>query len=299
MVETSILLDAGTNELEILEFIIDNTSFGVNVMKIREVVNKPSVTKIPQTHKGLDGVFFLREQVIPLINLRKIFDYPYGDIDLPNEKVIVTELNQITVAFLVDNVTRIYRVSWKDIIPPPKIAQMTEIDITGIATIENNQVMMLDFEKVISDLAPVFDENLAFGTASFVKDKRSRCSIGLAEDSILMRAKMTNMLQEGGYTNLKEFTNGQLMWDYISDNTNPIFDIIITDIEMPEMDGMFLCKSIRNTPRLENIPVIIYSSLISEDNRNKAIKVGANAQISKPEIGRLIDTLDELMGINQ
>lgn len=296
--DSKILLENGTNELEILEFTIDNNVYGINVAKIKEIIPFQTVTPVPNSHPSIEGIFMPRDSMITAIDLKNCLQRGQSE---PGGLFIITNFNRLDLAFHVDTVVGIHRVSWTEIIKPnTTISSQEEGSATGIIKINDKLVIILDFEKIVTDINPEtglkVEEVEALGV-------RERCDIPvlIAEDSALLNKLIVDSLNKAGYTNLRHTENGKEAWDYIQqcqeDGTlDEHVQCLITDIEMPIMDGHRLIKLIRDDSKLNNIPIIIFSSLINDEMRRKGEALGANAQLSKPEIGNLIRVLDEVLG---
>ena len=296
--DSKILLENGTNELEILEFTIDNNVYGINVAKIKEIIPFQAVTPVPNSHPSIEGIFMPRDTMITAIDLKNCLQRGQSE---PGGLFIITNFNKLDLAFHVDTVVGIHRVSWTEIIKPnTTISTPEEGSATGIIKINDKLVIILDFEKIVTDISPEtglrVEEVEELGV-------RERCDIPvlIAEDSALLNKLIVDSLTKAGYSNLRHTENGKEAWDYIqqclSDGTlDEHVQCLITDIEMPIMDGHRLIKLIRDDSKLNNIPVIIFSSLINDEMRRKGEALGANAQLSKPEIGNLIKVLDDVLG---
>ncbi|MCF0127545.1 MAG: chemotaxis protein CheV [Pseudobutyrivibrio sp.] len=296
--DTNILLESGTNELEVLEFRVGNNFYGINVAKIREILLYQKVTPLPNSHPCVEGIFMPRDTMISVINLRKCLDIqeePEND-----GLFIITNFNSLNTAFHVDEVLGIHRVSWEDIIKPDATISSDESGVsTGVIKLENKLVVILDFEKIVSDINPETGLKVSDMDNYETKD-RSQSPIMLAEDSPLLSKLICECLRKAGYTNLIVNMNGQEAWDKLVEmhkNGTALQDVhlIITDIEMPLMDGHRLTKLVKENDTLKNIPVIIFSSLINDEIRKKGESLGADAQLTKPEIGKLISVVDELI----
>ena len=293
-----ILLETGTNEFEIVEFNIGDVNYGINVAKVREVITRTPVTEMPQAHPYVDGLFTLRGKAIPLVNLPRCLN-----VQTPDEpkNIIVTEINNYNIGFLVDSVSRIHRISWKNMEPSPEVGDQSRV--VGIIKMEGKIILLSDFETIIAEINPEINQKLTtFEDATVdVKAKRNNVHVVCAEDSPLLRELLVSTLHESGYRYVRDFNNGADAWKYLSDGIDkdaPIEDqvrVIISDIEMPQMDGHRLLKLVREDQRYANIPFILFSSLISEEMRRKGEQLGANGQISKPEINQLIGLIDELV----
>lgn len=298
---SEILMEAGTNELEILVFQVNEEWYGINVAKVREVIRPPHLVSPPSRHPYVLGVFDLRGSVIPAVNVRLWLGAPEREAQ-ESDRVIVTEFNQVWFGFWVDRVDRIHRVSWNNIEPPPEHSGESKY-LTGVARINEQLVLMLDFEKVVFEISP--SDKLTSPTIEGGVDlDRSGCKILIAEDSQVMRGLLTNTLQGAGYGELLCCNNGEEAVEYLQrakEAVQPggtLFDqvnVLITDIEMPQMDGLRLTKLVKSDPVLKVLPVIIFSSIISSENRNKGESVGADAQITKPEIAMLVGEIDRLI----
>lgn len=296
----NILLEAGTNELEIVEFIIDGCSYGINVAKVQTIIQYPDdIIAVPQAHPSLMGMINLRGSVISVINLAKHLDRE--DIsDLKNARIIVCKFNQIMVGFAVDAVTRIHRMSWKQIEAPTSCFSSEDNIIVAVAKLENRIILLLDFEKITSDINPecgMQHTDKTHYTAEKVEFKREDHTIYLAEDSSFIRTMILDYLRTAGYKTIW-FTNGKDAWEQIAqlaanDNLAEHIGLLISDIEMPQMDGFHLIQNIKNDPKLKQIPCIVFSSLITEELAQKCKSVGADEQISKPEIEGLLDLVDK------
>lgn len=294
--ESNILLESGTNELEVLEFMVGEQSFGINIAKVTEIMNYTPVTPVPDAPPEFEGVFTPRDTVISVVDLHKVLKRESNDVE--HDLLIVCHFNQMDVGFHVTSVKGIQRISWEDIEKPPAISGdgMTNI-ATGIAKFKDRIILILDFEKIVSDLnrAAVLD------TAGMTKGTGNLDSkhIVIAEDSPFLNTLIVNTLNEAGYKNVVHFDNGKDAWEYISGhkelggNMKEHISCLISDIEMPQMDGHRLTKLIKDDPQLGCIPVFLFSSLINEQMRKKGEVVGADAQFSKPQIGALIKYINE------
>jgi len=296
--DTKILLENGTNELEILEFTLGDYSYGINVAKIREIIPYQPVTPVPNSHPSIEGIFMPRETMITAVSLRNALQM--GDSQ-PGGLFIITNFNKLDVAFHVDKVIGIQRVSWTEIIKPDKTINSDADGVsTGVVKFDDRLVIILDFEKIVSDISP--ETGLKMSEVDpYLERERSSVPILIAEDSHLLNKLISDALSKSGYVNLTRTENGQEAWDYIQKALNEgnvanRVQLVITDIEMPLMDGHRLTKLIKTTSELEHIPVIIFSSLVNEEMKVKGRSLGADAQLSKPEIGLLVAEIDRLLG---
>ena len=293
-----ILLETGTNEFEIVEFNVGKVNYGINVAKVREVINLVPITKMPQAHPYVDGLFTLRGRVMPLVNLTRCLNQETED-DLKN--IIVTEINNYNIGFLVNSVSRIHRISWTEMEPAPNVSDSPMV--VGIIKMLDKMVLLLDFEKIIAEINPEINEKLTTlpEVTKDIKEQRNDVKVFVAEDSPMLRDLLVQTLHDAGYITTRDFSNGKLAWEAlqkIGQEEAPLdesINILISDIEMPQMDGHHLLTQIREHNKLGKLPVIFFSSLINEEMRRKGEAIGANGQISKPEIGQLIDLIDSLV----
>lgn len=297
--KTGILLESGTNEIEIMKFSVMEEFYGINVAKVQEIIMSEKVKSMPHAHPAVEGIFKPRDTLITVINLPY---YLTGDKPQNNSRdlFIVTNFNKMTVAFRVESIEGISRLSWEDIQKPDKtIANGDEGVATGIAQCDNQLVTILDFEKIVAEIAP--ETSIQVSEIEQLGD-RPLCDspIIIAEDSILLRRMIDDALERAGFMQITNFSNGQEAWDYLVSirNDPDLYDkvnLVITDIEMPEMDGHRLTKLIKGDSRLRELPVVIFSSLINEQMRRKGKELGADEQLAKPEIGHLVSVLDTLL----
>ena len=301
LVDTNILLETGTNELEILEFVISGNSYGINVAKITELMQIQVVQEMPLSHPCVEGVFQPRSEVYTIVDLAKYLGL--GPSELPEKDIfIITNFNQMNIAFHVHAVESIFRISWQDIEKPDSIIYGgQEGVVTGIAKVNDRIISILDFEKITFDISPETGIDLSTVT-EYTGADREHIPIVVAEDSALLRKMLTEALHTAGYYNLIILNNGEEAWEHVSrikqagasDILSKV-SCLITDIEMPRMDGHRLTKLIKSDPVLMDIPVIIFSSLIDENMQKKGLEVGADAQLSKPEIASLVGFVDEMV----
>ena len=292
-----ILLESGTNELEIVEFEVGSNKFGINVIKVKEIIQPIPVTFIPHAHPHVEGIIQLRGEVLPVVDMKKVLGLANTDYN-EQQKYIVAEFNRQRVVFHVDNVTQIHRFSWDQIEKPTEIYQGGSSQVIGVIKRDNFMLLLLDFEKIMVDINPDSGINVA-SVKKLGKRERSEKKIIVAEDSPLLRKLLHDTMLEAGYANVEFFENGKDALDYLlsiaekTDDVSKYVQLMVTDIEMPQMDGLHLTKQVKSNPILKKLPIIIFSSLITDDLRHKGEEVGAEDQISKPEIAELILKVDE------
>lgn len=298
--KNKILLESGTNEIEIMEFTIAGNLFGINVAKVREILMPSSVKPMPNSHPAIEGVFKPRDRVITVIDLPKYLNLPPSGEDERN-LFIITNFNKIYVAFRVHTVVGIDRISWNAIQKPDKTIYGGENGVaTGLAECEDRLVTILDFEKIVADIAPETGIQLEQIKELGKDQHRAKYPILVAEDSILLSKMIHAALNSAGYDTVISCNNGQEAWDYLeklkerSENITKDVACIITDIEMPQMDGHRLTKLVKTDSVLKQIPLVIFSSLINQEMMIKGKSLGADEQLSKPEIGHLVSVIDHL-----
>lgn len=306
-----ILLESDTNELEIVEFRIDEVDchgnvipcyYGVNVAKVREIIRLPQMSKVVNAKPGVEGMIKLREKVITIINLATVLGKDTGD--MVADRVVVLEFNNIMVGVLVHSVSRIYRISWKNVEPPSRSVHSDQV--TGLVKMDNRIILVLDFEKIVGELCsqsalrPIDNAELLEREEGA---NRSHKTILVADDSLFIRNTMCSSLRGAGYI-VEEAENGAIAWEMIQNKVEQsaredidirsILSLLITDVEMPQMDGLHLTSLVRKKDALKDIPVVIFSSLASEDNKRKWIGLGANHILTKPDLPNLVKVADEL-----
>lgn len=293
--DTKILLENGTNELEVLEFTLDENSYGINVAKIKEIISYMPVTPIPNAHPSIEGIFMPRDTMITAIDLKNCLQRGVSEA---GGLFIVTNFNKLDIAFHVDTVVGIHRFSWTEIIKPDSTIS-SDSTASGIVKMGDKLIIILDFERIVSDINP--ETGLRFEQIAELGE-RDRCDVPIliAEDSPFLNRLIVEALHKSGYANLIHTANGQEAYDIITDfkkqgTLSEHVQCVITDIEMPMMDGHRLTKLIKSDEETKDIPVVIFSSLVNDEMRLKGEQLGASAQLSKPEIGELVGVLDNLL----
>jgi two-component system, chemotaxis family, chemotaxis protein CheV len=304
MAQTNILLESGTNELEVVEFYLDEDApgeeggvyrgyYGVNVAKVLEIIRLPKITALPEVrHPSIMGTFNQRSRIIPLVDLAMWLGKPRVEREQP--KVVVTEFNNVTTAFLVSGVNRIHRKSWEEVEPPGKyVAAVSSNSITGVVKLEGRIAFLLDLEKIMADLSPETAMHLD-EAIDWSSDHHYRALV--ADDSGLVREMLRDLLRRANFE-VETVTNGREAWDRLEEikgkaeeggkAVTDYVNILVSDIEMPSMDGHNLTKRVKEDAMLKELPVILFSSLITDKLFHKGEAVGADDQISKPEITQL------------
>lgn len=291
---------AGGNELEIIEFYIDEASasgverrrFGVNVAKVLEVIERPK--RLSESAKAVNpcnlGAIPLRDLILPVIDLAVWLKLAKRESAF--EVILVTEFNRTVTGFLVSGVTQIHRVSWSEVEPPSKsLSGLPQNCITGLVRIGENFVLLLDLEKVLAELDPA-----SVGEDVAVQDGAPLYRALIVDDSTTLRLIIKKNIEASRFS-VSTLNNGQEAWDRLlelkaraaAEGKRPkdFLDVVISDVEMPLMDGYTLTKKIKDDPVLKELPVVLFSSLISNEQRHKGDSVGADDQRSKPEFGEL------------
>ena len=302
-VDTGILLEAGTNEAEILIFRVGDQRFGVNVAKVREVLPIETVTPIPESHEAIDGLVTIRELIVPMVNLEKYFHIVDTSGDSSEESLLLLEFNRQHIAFRVRAVKRIFRITWKDTLPAPQLGGDASA-ITSVWRLDSALVPLIDFEAISAKIGISGKTSMVGSVIPDDSVQISDVPICYADDSAMISEMVKDSLIDAGFRKLKGFRDGDEFWQYLDDLSKTLsaeevrekVACIVTDVEMPRMDGLSLTKKIRQNPATTGIPVIVFSSIASEDNEKKGIQVGATAQIAKPRYDELVNQVVELVG---
>ncbi|WP_419780829.1 chemotaxis protein [Maridesulfovibrio sp.] len=314
MLDNEILLDAGTNEFEIIEFFIDDLEcgeskrdyFGINVAKVLEVVEAPGGLEAGEgaPHPSYLGTMSLRDIILPVIDLAVWLDIDRKESE--NELIVVTEINNVITGFLVTGVTQIHRIGWGDLKTPNKyIADMDTNCITGTVHLDERFVLMIDLERILGELDPEMAER----SDGKVYSAPEQMTAVLVDDSVSVRTLLNKNFEAANF-DVKIYTNGQEAWDALREmnseakqsgsSITDIVDVVVSDIEMPQMDGYTLTKNIKDHAELSKLPVILFSSLITKGLYHKGEAVKADDQITKPEFneltGRAIALIEKYRG---
>ncbi|MCG6298148.1 chemotaxis protein CheV [Vibrio vulnificus] len=315
---STILTESGTNELEIIEFHLEKVLpngetktcyYGINVAKVREVIQVPETTDYPNAQPHMIGVFSSRDVLTPLVDLAGWLGVPTRPA-VERKFVIVTDFNKMTNGFLIDSISRIHRISWNDVESPSQFLEAGEQDcVVAVVRKDGNLIMILDFEKIIADINPELSMEKYDVKADRSVDlnqrmvtKRNAKTIMVVDDSAFIRSLIQETLTSAGY-NIIACKDGGEAHDKLMDlievareenlPLSELIDAVVTDVEMPRMDGMHLVKRLRDSEAYKTLPIVMFSSLMSEDNRAKALALGANDTITKPEIGRMVSLMDK------
>lgn len=297
--QSEILLESGTNELEIIQFKINQHVFGINVLKVKEIILPSPATPIPHSHPHLLGIIQLRGEVLPVVSLERALGMEReAEHDSSQDKFIVTEFNSKQVVFHVHNVDRILRISWDKIEKPSNLYALDSSNVIGVIKEKDDMILMLDFEKIMVDINP--EAGIHPSKLKKVENReRSKKRLIVAEDSPLLRQLLADTLVAAGYEHVEFFENGRDALNHLETMVEQGKDIlkevqlVITDIEMPQMDGHHLTRRMKENPHLSGLPVIIFSSLITEDLFHRGQALGAVDQVAKPDIDHLVSKIDQ------
>lgn len=308
MSQTQILLEVGTNELELVEFYIDEPDgyrgfYGINVSKVVEISRSQPVTAMPQMlHPSVLGAFPFRDgRIVPLIDISKFLNK--GGVASNDPRIIITEFNKTHTAFLVSGVTRIHRISWKQVEPPtPLLLEISGGSITAVVRLEGRVVFVLDAEAIVAAMNPALSVCMDETPPPALPQKYH---IIHADDSVSIRRLVLTLLEKEGRFDVSQANDGEEAWNLLQkfkqealEKEVPITQIvqgIITDIEMPNLDGLTLCKYIKQDAILKELPVAMFSSLISSSLAHKCESVGADTQFAKPDLQGISNKMFELI----
>lgn len=309
MSQSQILLEVGTNELELVEFYIDEADgyrgyYGINVSKVVEISRSQPVTSMPQMpHPSVLGAFPFRDgRIVPLIDISKFLNK--GGVSSDDPRIIITEFNRTHTAFLVSGVTRIHRISWKQVeAPTPLLLEISGGSITAVVRLEGRVVFVLDAEAIVAAMNPSLSVKMDENAGSIPVDRKYH--IIHADDSVSIRRLVADLLKKEGRFDVTQANDGEEAWNLLQkykqeaeEKNIPVTDLvqgIISDIEMPNLDGLTLCRYIKEDHTLKELPVAMFSSLISNSLVHKCKSVGSDAEFAKPDLQGISDKMLELI----
>ena len=292
-----VITEVGTNEWQVVVFFLGEQSFAINVDKTREILRWPGCRVIPDSPESLIGITSVRGEVLPMVDLR-VFLGIKSSVDLDQSKVIIAEFNEVKLGFVVDAVERIYRINSEDLDSSLTGKYLGEW-ILYVIKRDSRNVLLLDYEAIVQTISPQlsmqnkWDPSRAIALMEGVADPAD-IRIIVAEDSPLIRKQIKDSLASGGFTNLLLCSDGKEAYDVIMKGGEH-FDILVTDVEMPRLDGLALTRRIKENPETKDLPIIVFSSIMAEDIKVKAASVGARYQITKPEISQLVEYVARLV----
>jgi len=312
-----ILLESGTNEMEIIEFYVGVQPLGINVQKLKEIISydETALTVIPESAPAMLGVLMMRGSTIPLIDLkvhlkqRCLEENPTGHRPV----VMVCEFNHRINGFKVDGVNQIHRIRWSDVQPLADFIDQYRPRFTGSVNIDGREILILDLEYIIGEFDPESvlsveqDETSAEDLGQAVAERAEK-KILMAEDSNVIRSNLEDLLREIGFAGLEVFVDGEGCYKRVlelkqqaeeaGEEIGNYLNLVVSDIEMPKMDGLTLCRKIKEELGFKSLPVLLFSSLINPPMEVKCDSVGADGYASKPEIAKLIQQMDHFLGIS-
>lgn len=286
-----VITEVGTNEWQVVVFFLGEQSFAINVDKTREILRWPGCRVIPDSPKSLIGITSVRGEVLPMVDLR-VFLGVSPSVDLEQSKVIIAEFNEVKLGFVVDAVERIYRINSEDLDSSLTGKYLGEW-ILYVIKRDSRNVLLLDYEAIVQTISPQlsmqnkWDPSKAIALMEGLGDPAD-FRIIVAEDSPLIRKQIKDSLASGGFTNLLLCSDGREAYEEIM-KEGAHFDVLVTDVEMPRLDGLALTRRIKENPATKDLPIIVFSSIMAEDIKVKAASVGARYQITKPEISQLVE----------
>lgn len=295
---SEILLESGTNEVEFLEFTVGGEHYGVNVGKVCQALvwDEESLTELPGSPPEVLGTVYFRGKPISVIDLKRYLGMSDSSEPVDKPLLLVVEFNKITIGFIIDGIEGIERISWNEFVPVERAPILSNSSsITGTFTVGDRIILILDFEAMMAEIEPNTSvvrcsENMDAGSGAL---DREGLKILYCEDSPLVRKVTSKTLQEAGFKNIKICTTGAEGFQYLCMNADEV-DLILSDIEMPEMDGLAFCKKVKSDPALSKIPFIFFSSMINEQMERKCESVGADASLSKPDINEIVGAIEKL-----
>lgn len=296
--QRTILLESGTNEVEFLQFLVAGQRYGINVSKVRQILTftQDMITPLPNGGRSVVGITYFRGKPCPVINLREQLEVDAKEQPAERPLLIMTVINQITVGFLIDQVYEIIRASWDEFNPlEAAVFDSSTKNVLGCVTRGEQLILILDFESMLAELIPSTSiEHCADQVTEKTDKSRSDVCIVYCEDSTIVQKLMLATLSKAGFDKVKLFENGQEGLRYLATEGHERVDIILSDIEMPKLDGLSLCKEVRNLPAYKETPLIFFSSMISEEMKSKCKSVGGTDAFSKPEIHKIVALIDSL-----
>lgn len=306
---TDILLEVGTNEVEVFEFNLAGQHYGVNVAKVNQIIQREqlTITRADCPPNGVLGSITFRGKPIMVIDLRSILGIYEEEPDPSRALMLVTQFNDQVVAFAIDGAERIHRVSWQSFEPISSNFAQENPYVNGIIRLEDKLILVLDLEYILTLINPRLGMSVDHSQIEKIEEHfkpRDHIKILFAEDSAMIRKMVFNQLNEVGFTNVDLATNGKEALDKVAAAKDQAtaegkpfseyYDLILTDIEMPVMDGLTFCKNVKHDLKLET-PVIVFSSLINDQMIAKCKAVGANGWGTKPKVNLIVNIIDRLI----
>jgi len=305
-----ILLESGTNEVEFIEFYLGDVSYGINVSKVQRVLASSivNVSQVADASPAVKGVIHIHDKPVMLMDLKDALGIPYdpNETNFERQLILVTTFNSCTTAFVIDGISKIHRTSWELFEP---ISEKITSDgsggfSTGTINLDNNIIIILDLERLMMKYFPNSHSKSIDEVHIPYREGRENIRIVYAEDSRMVRNLTEDMLKKAGYVNILSFENGYEALEHLEKERGLALeegtslrervDLVLTDIEMPRMDGLTLCRRVKKDLSVgQQAPsIIVYSSLINKEMRTKCQSVGADAQLAKPDLNQIVDLVD-------
>jgi two-component system chemotaxis response regulator CheV len=290
---------AGRNRLELLLFHLGTKqAFGINVFKVQEVIHCPPLTKIPNAHPAVRGIANMRGKTIPVMDLSMAVGRV--GVDDPQQcYVVITEYNRKTQGFLVGSVDRIVNMNWEEILPPPKGSGMVSY-LTAVTRVDNELVEIIDVEKVMAEVVGESEEISTEVQENAASGAQQERRVLVVDDSSVARKQIKRTLDQIGLESVMA-KNGRealdLLHQWVAEGSvHDYISLVISDIEMPEMDGYTLTREIRSAPELQNLYILLHTSLSGVFNNAMVEKVGADRFVAKFSPDELATGVLEALG---
>ena len=292
-----VITEVGTNEWQVVVFFLGEQTFAINVDKTREILRWTGSRSIPDAPTSMIGITSVRGEVLPLMDLRKHLGI-VSKVPLESSKIIIAEFNEIKLGFVVDSVERIYRINSEELDSSLTGTFLGQFVLYVIKR-DHRNVLLLDYEAIVQSINPSLSERYALDPE---KAREMTADLGnldsykilVAEDSPLIRRQLQDVLSQGGFHNVVLVGDGKDAWDHL-DATPDDYALLVTDVEMPRLDGLALTRRVKENTKMRSIPIVVFSSIMAHDIKIKAASVGAEAQITKPEINELVTHVCRLL----
>ena len=292
-----VITEVGTNEWQVVVFFLGEQTFAINVDKTREILRWTGSRSIPDAPTSMIGITSVRGEVLPLMDLRKHLGI-VSKVPLESSKIIIAEFNEIKLGFVVDSVERIYRINSEELDSSLTGTFLGQFVLYVIKR-DHRNVLLLDYEAIVQSINPSLSERYSLDPE---KAREMTADLGnldsykilVAEDSPLIRRQLQDVLSQGGFHNVVLVGDGKDAWDHL-DATPDDYALLVTDVEMPRLDGLALTRRVKENTKMRSIPIVVFSSIMAHDIKIKAASVGAEAQITKPEINELVTHVCRLL----
>ncbi len=279
---------------EFVFFSLDNGRYALNISKVKEIIRRPEVRPLPYVHSYLSGVFELRNKILPLINLKRWLKLnPEYDL---KSKVIIVNILAMEFGIEVDSVERIYQLSWEMIEPADALQIYSDVFI-GTIKIEQKLISLLDLEKMVLEIRPdLIGKSKKISEQTEIKELRQKTTLWIAEDSPVIQQRFAAYLQNAGFKNILFFNNGKELWNSLGQCLpDQLPHLVLTDVEMPLLDGFSLTILIKNDLKFRHIPVILISSVVENQLKVRKDLVKAEALVAKDELEKLDTIIDNFV----